>query len=112
MALIALGLSHSALRESREALAVNQEAVAILGESARAIPASRADHATALKNLGKAYGELGQHQCALPHLLEEALRIVQPLAAENPTLRGDLVRTQVNLSNTLAELQRLQGLKN
>ena len=112
MALIALGLSHSALRESREALAVNQEGVVILGESARVIPASRADHATALSNLGKAYGELGLHQRALPHLLEEALRIVQPLAAENPTLRGDLVRTQVNLSNTLAELQRLQGLKN
>ena len=54
---------------------------------------------------------MGQPAQARP-LLEEALSILQPLAAENPTLGGDLVRTEVNLSNTLAELQRLQRLKN
>jgi hypothetical protein len=60
---------------------------------------------------GPAYLIVAGHAQARP-LLEEALRILQPLAAENPTLRGELVRTQVNLSNTLAELQRLQRLKN
>ena len=73
----------------------------------QADPSRRVELARSLNSLGFLRLQMGQPDQARP-LLEEALGLLQLLAAQNPELRDDLIRTQANLRNSLTQLERLQ----
>jgi CHAT domain-containing protein len=106
-ALFRLGVLHSELGRSQEALAPTEEALKIYRELAMTNSAFLGDLAMALTNLGEFYRELGRRHEALGPT-EEAVKITRELAKTNPAFLNDLAGALTNLGIRYSELGRRQ----
>jgi hypothetical protein len=104
---IRLGKAYGDNGQLQRALSPLLESISRLRPLSQADPSRRADLSRSLTSLGFPRLQTGQPDQARP-LLEEALGLLQPLAAQNPELRDALIRTQANLRNSLTELERLR----
>jgi len=106
-ALLRHGASLRALGRHQEALAAEEEALALCRDLAAANPAHQPRLADALNGYGNSLAALGRHQEALA-AEEEALALCRDLAAANPAHQPRLADALNSYGNSLAALGRHQ----
>ncbi len=104
-ALLRHGASLRDLGRHREALAAEEEALALWRDLAAANPAHQPNLANALTGYGASLRDLGRHREALA-AFEEALVLWRDLAAANPAHQPDLANALTGYGASLRDLER------
>ena len=104
-ALTSYGLSLTDLGRHREALAANEEALALYRDLAAANPAHQPHLANALNSYGTSLRDLGRHREALA-AFQEALALYRDLAAANPAHQPALANALNSYGASLRDLGR------